>query len=153
MGFLGILATIPSTRWLRCVRAFTCRVKSSVENVHLSREQSTAIFRIFQEALTNVLRHAQATRVEVTIKETAGEFVLTISDNGRGLTARELSGSESLGLLGMRERAHLIGGKLPLKALKAWELLLPCECLSTIRQRFEARDAVEYSDRNSRQWN
>jgi signal transduction histidine kinase len=77
----------------------------------LSREQSTAVCRIFQEALTNVLRHAQATRVDITAKKEAGEFVLTISDNGRGITEDELSGVPSLGLLGMRERANLIGGK------------------------------------------
>jgi signal transduction histidine kinase len=115
-----------------------CRVKSSVENVHLSREQSTAIFRIFQEALTNVLRHAQATRVEITIKETAGEFVLTISDNGRGLAASELSGSESLGLLGMRERAHLIGGEINIKGTEGLGTVItvrvPIDHQTTIRR-------------------
>jgi PAS domain S-box-containing protein len=83
-----------------------------LESDDLTQEQSTAIFRIFQEALTNVLRHAQATRVDVTAKREAGEFVLTISDNGRGITENEQSGLPSLGLLGMRERANLIGGKI-----------------------------------------
>jgi signal transduction histidine kinase len=89
-----------------------CRFESSLEDVHLSREQSTAIFRIFQEALTNILRHAEATRVGITMKEEAGEFVLTISDNGKGITAQQQSGAETLGMLGMRERAHLIGGEV-----------------------------------------
>ena len=89
-----------------------CRWDCSLENLDLSREQSTAIFRIFQEALTNILRHAQATSVDIIMKAEAGEFVLAIIDNGRGITENEKSGSQSLGLLGMQERAHLIGGKI-----------------------------------------
>jgi PAS domain S-box-containing protein len=88
-----------------------CRCGCSLEHVELKQEHSTAVFRIFQEALTNILRHAQATEVDITMKEEDGELVLTISDNGRGITEKEKSG-QSLGLLGMRERAHLIGGKI-----------------------------------------
>ncbi|MEA2569087.1 MAG: hypothetical protein QOI24_1088 [Acidobacteriota bacterium] len=76
----------------------------------LNPEQATALFRIFQEALTNTLRHAQATRVEVTMEEDAGEYVLTVKDNGRGITEDEKGRQSSVGLLGMRERATLIGG-------------------------------------------
>jgi PAS domain S-box-containing protein len=89
-----------------------CRCDCSLENLDLSREQSTAVFRILQEALTNILRHAQATRVDITTKVEAGEFVLAIIDNGRGITENKKSGAQSLGLLGMQERAHLIGGKI-----------------------------------------
>jgi two-component system sensor histidine kinase UhpB len=84
----------------------------TLENVNLSREQSTAAFRICQEALTNILRHAQATRVKIQLKEQNGSFILTIGDNGRGITDDEKSGRRTLGLLGMRERAHLIGGRI-----------------------------------------
>ncbi|HXM36101.1 MAG TPA: ATP-binding protein, partial [Pyrinomonadaceae bacterium] len=84
----------------------------TMENLDLSRVQSTAAFRILQEALTNILRHAQATRVHIQMNEADGEFILTISDNGRGITDDEKSGQRTLGLLGMRERAHLIGGKV-----------------------------------------
>lgn len=76
----------------------------------LSSEQATALFRIFQEALTNTLRHAQATRVDVRMEEEAGEYVLTIKDNGVGITEDEKARQSSVGLLGMRERATLIGG-------------------------------------------
>jgi PAS domain S-box-containing protein len=89
-----------------------CRCDCFVENLDLSRVQSTAVFRILQEALTNVLRHAQATTVDITVEKEAGEFVLTIIDNGRGIKENEKSGVQSLGLLGMQERAHLIGGKI-----------------------------------------
>ena len=90
-----------------------CNVDCVLEKiVPLNREQSTAFFRIFQEALTNILRHAEATKVDVTIVDDGGEFVLTISDNGRGITEDEKSGRLSLGLLGMQERAHLLGGTI-----------------------------------------
>jgi signal transduction histidine kinase len=82
------------------------------ESVDLNGEQSTAVFRIFQEALTNILRHAQATTVKIQLHKENGAVVLTISDNGRGITDDEKSGQRTLGLLGIRERAHLIGGTI-----------------------------------------
>ena len=89
-----------------------CNYECSLEEVCLNRDQSTVVFRIFQEALTNILRHAQATRVEVVMEYTAGEFVLTIRDNGRGITEEEKTTHLSLGILGMQERAHLVGGRV-----------------------------------------
>jgi PAS domain S-box-containing protein len=82
------------------------------EDVDLSREQSTAVFRIFQEALTNVLRHAQAARVDIEMRQEEDRLVLTIRDDGRGITEEEKTGPHSLGLLGMRERTHLLGGEI-----------------------------------------
>jgi PAS domain S-box-containing protein len=83
----------------------------ALEDLDVDPEQSTAIFRIFQEALTNVLRHAKATVVEVVMREEDGGFVLMISDNGRGIAEHEKSGKQSLGIMGMRERALLIGAE------------------------------------------
>src|ERR1041385_6935282 len=82
--------------------------------VELTRDKSIAVFRIFQEALTNILRHAVATEVEITTRQTDSEFILTISDNGRGITEDEKSGAQSIGIIGMRERAHLVGGEIKL---------------------------------------
>jgi len=113
---LDDLGLIEAIEWQ--ARQFQDRTGINVEcdcpldDLNLSREQSTAVFRIFQEALTNILRHAQATKVNVQTKEEDGEFILTISDNGRGITDEEKSGQRTLGLMGMRERAHLIGGKI-----------------------------------------
>jgi len=87
-----------------------CRFDSNVEDVELDREQATTVFRIFQEAVTNILRHAQATKVIILIEEEEGEFVLEIRDNGRGISPADKLGIRSLGLLGMRERAHSVGG-------------------------------------------
>ncbi len=95
-----------------------CSCNRSIEILDLDREQSTAIFRIFQEALTNVLRHARATAVDVAMREEDGEFVLTISDNGRGITENQKSGTLSLGILGMRERAHLIGAEFEISGVE-----------------------------------
>lgn len=86
------------------------RYESSGAGLALDAAQSTAVFRIFQEALTNVLRHARATRVDVTVAEDTGSFRLVVADNGKGIADEERVGENSIGLLGMQERAHLIGG-------------------------------------------
>ena len=95
-----------------------CNCDFASDRVNLHQEQSTAVFRIFQEALTNILRHAQATRVNIQTIEDEGEFILTITDNGRGITEGEKSGQLTLGLLGMRERAHLIGGEVDITGIE-----------------------------------
>jgi PAS domain S-box-containing protein len=113
----GLVAAIDwAMRQFEARTGIVCRFYSAVEDVNLSREQSTAVFRIFQEALTNILRHAEATKVEIVIREEGDEFVLTISDNGKGITAQQQSGTETLGLLGMHERAHLIKGEVSIKS-------------------------------------
>lgn len=75
-------------------------------------EIATTFFRILQEALTNVIRHANATRVEVRLKEETGHLVLEIEDNGEGFSENNLHDEHSLGLLGMKERAYSFGGTL-----------------------------------------
>jgi signal transduction histidine kinase len=85
----------------------------------LDIERKTALFRIFQETLTNVARHAQATTVIVTLEksEAAGEagWVLQVQDDGRGLSPEAMAKSNSFGLLGIRERVNLLGGELSLE--------------------------------------
>lgn len=89
-----------------------CRCDFGASVSKLGQRQSTAAFRIFQEALTNVLRHAHATHVDVTTKEDGGSFLLAVSDNGCGITQEEKQRRGSLGILGMQERARLIGGQV-----------------------------------------
>jgi PAS domain S-box-containing protein len=89
-----------------------CSFTSSLENIILDKERSTVIFRIFQEALTNVVRHANATRINVSLKEEADNLILEVRDNGEGIKESEISNAKSLGLLGMRERAILLGGEI-----------------------------------------
>lgn len=76
-----------------------------------------AVFRIIQEALTNVARHARASKVEVNLTEGVSELILTVQDNGRGIT--KVQQSQSLGILGMRERALLFGGAVAIVGVKA----------------------------------
>gem|GEM_PF-1473939 len=78
----------------------------------LVAEVSTTLFRIFQECLTNIARHAHATKVEASLQLDAGWATLRVEDNGRGLTEAEIASPESLGLLGMKERAALQGGEI-----------------------------------------
>jgi signal transduction histidine kinase len=78
----------------------------------LSRDAATAVFRIAQEALTNVARHAAATDVEIDLQHTPASLTLQVLDNGSGIPAAALADVRSLGLLGMRERAELLGGEL-----------------------------------------
>jgi PAS domain S-box-containing protein len=75
----------------------------------------TAVFRICQETLTNVARHAGASQVTIRLQEEAGALVLTVADNGRGITDLGLANRTSLGLLGMRERARLLGGTVSIE--------------------------------------
>lgn len=89
-----------------------CQLDVSTEEVDLNREQITAVFRIFQEALTNILRHAQATKIQIRINRENNEFRLEVIDDGRGISEEQKTGVQSLGLIGMRERAHLVGGKI-----------------------------------------
>ena len=88
----------------------TCRVVAPA-NLAAGDDQSTALFRILQEALTNVSRHARAKAVEVRLSEHDQSILLEIEDDGRGIRAANPAGPGSLGLLGMQERARLVGGE------------------------------------------
>lgn len=92
-----------------------CRVHSTVKETIWNQDLNTTFFRIFQETLTNIIRHANATRVDVRFMETANQLVLEIRDNGRGISEAEINNTKSIGLLGMRERAALLGGEVRLR--------------------------------------
>ena len=77
----------------------------------VDRDRATALFRIVQESLTNVARHAAASRVEISFRQEGNNLRLTIRDNGRGIQDRELDNPRSVGLAGMRERAGLLNGR------------------------------------------
>jgi PAS domain S-box-containing protein len=91
----------------------------SMEKAALENGAATAVFRILQEALTNIQRHAQATKVLIAARQEGGEFILTIKDNGRGISDGDKSAPQSLGLRGRRERAHLVGGEFNIEGAKA----------------------------------
>jgi signal transduction histidine kinase len=87
-----------------------CDVHASVRDLDLAPDLNTAFFRIFQETLTNIIRHAGATQVTVHLKERDERIILEVKDNGRGISKDEISNTQSMGLLNMRERAGLLGG-------------------------------------------
>jgi signal transduction histidine kinase len=82
------------------------------DDIVIDRERATALFRILQETLTNVARHADATAVQVRLAKEDGSLILDVHDNGKGITEEERSAGRSLGILGMRERVLLLGGEL-----------------------------------------
>lgn len=89
-----------------------CNMLFGIEGETFNQESSTALFRILQEALTNIIRHASATEIEVSLIRKGAEIVLLIADNGRGLSEKESCSPQSFGLMGMRERALMCGGDL-----------------------------------------
>jgi len=82
------------------------------EQIHLTKEQSTAIFRIYQETLTNVARHADAKTVAVAVEVRDGNLTLMVADDGRGITEDQISRPDSYGIMGIRERVRALGGEV-----------------------------------------
>ena len=115
-GILDTLGLIPSIEWL--VRGFEkrsripCSLEMKVNKQKFGRDLSINFFRICQEALTNIVKHAEATAVSVEMVEQGEDLFMKISDNGKGMVTEKLENAFSLGFLGMHERARLIGGDL-----------------------------------------
>jgi len=89
-----------------------CQIVSDPEEIVLEQACSIAIFRIFQETLTNVARHADASEVKITLKKYSCNFEMVIHDNGKGITKQEICDPRSFGLTGMHERVHYLGGEI-----------------------------------------
>lgn len=89
-----------------------CKLDTELYDLHCNNDISTAVFRIFQEALTNIARHSAASRLVITIKVGGADLLMEMKDNGKGITEVEINNTKSLGLLGMKERANIFGGEL-----------------------------------------
>jgi signal transduction histidine kinase len=117
-GILDSLGLVAAMEWqaneFQQRSGIPCIVTTTVADTIWDQDITTVFFRIYQETLTNIIRHANATRVDVRLVEEAGNLVMTVSDNGRGISEEELASTRSLGLVGMRERAMLIGGEVTL---------------------------------------
>ncbi len=85
---------------------------SEPEDIVLDQTRSTALFRIFQETCTNIVRHADATRAEIFLKATPLEVELRVTDNGKGITGKQISNPRSFGLMGIKERSLSLGGEV-----------------------------------------
>lgn len=118
-GILDSLGLVAALEWqaseFQTRTGIACNVTTTVNETLWDQDFSTAFFRIFQEGLTNIIRHANATRVEVRLGVEGGRLVLTVADNGRGISEDEIANTRSIGLIGMRERAALVGGDIRLE--------------------------------------
>jgi signal transduction histidine kinase len=95
-----------------------CEVSVEPEDLRLNGELSIALFRIFQESLTNIARHSKATHVDISLIHEDGKVELTIRDNGKGIDRNRISDQSSFGLMGIRERAAHFGGTVKIRGLE-----------------------------------
>ncbi|PYI82234.1 MAG: hypothetical protein DME26_18370 [Verrucomicrobia bacterium] len=95
-----------------------CELALPGQPLNLKENQSTALFRILQECLTNVGRHARTTKVQVLLNTDGRDLCLEVTDNGRGIEQGAIAQPRSLGLVGMRERALALGGKVRFEGVK-----------------------------------
>jgi signal transduction histidine kinase len=89
---------------------------ATASDLELADPQATSLFRILQESLTNVAKHARATQVEVTLEKSAREVTLTVHDNGAGFSPGEPRKPAAYGILGLHERAALLGGEVRIES-------------------------------------
>jgi signal transduction histidine kinase len=110
---LGLAAAVEwQVQEFRLRTSIPCRLHSSLKSQRVPRDVATAAFRIFQETLTNVARHAKASAVFVKLGASGGHLLLEVSDDGRGIPPEALRSHRSVGLVGMRERALGLGGQV-----------------------------------------
>ncbi len=95
-----------------------CDVFFQPDDIVLDQTRSTAIFRIFQETLTNIARHANATKVKIILNENPAEVELTVCDNGKGIIEQEISDPKSFGIMGIKERVLSLGGVVEINGLE-----------------------------------
>jgi PAS domain S-box-containing protein len=119
-GILDDLGLVAAIEWagedFQARTGTTCGLDLPQEVIAVDPEQATAIFRIFQETMTNVARHAHASKVEVRLAREDGDLTLEVHDDGKGMPEDKLMNIESLGILGMRGRAMLLGGELTISS-------------------------------------
>ncbi len=123
-SLLDDLGLIPALRWYAGSKLEPLGVRLTFDftelSLGLSPEQETGLFRVFQEAINNVVQHARARSVSVSLTRTPGAVEVTVADDGQGFDPNEpfdlRAGTRGLGLLGMRERLSLMGGELQVDA-------------------------------------
>jgi signal transduction histidine kinase len=120
-GVLDDLGLVAAVEWqaqdFESRTGTTCMVHTDGADGAIGRDASTAVFRAFQEALTNVTRHAQAHQVHVRVAVAHDQLTLEVRDDGVGISLEAAGSPKSLGLLGMRERARRLGGSVVVRAI------------------------------------
>jgi two-component system sensor histidine kinase UhpB len=114
-GILDDLGLVPAIEWqlsdFQRRTGIICEFRKA-RSLVIDKDYSSVLFRVFQESLTNIVRHSEAEKVEITLRKTKGELVLAICDDGKGIRESEVSSAASLGILGMRERVRPFDGRL-----------------------------------------
>jgi two-component system sensor histidine kinase UhpB len=109
----GVVAAIEwQVREFRKRMDIACTFVCARDDIVLDQEYSTVLFRIFQETLTNIAKHANASRVDISLEDNGDEILLTVLDDGRGIGLDDLHRTGSYGIRGMRERAGFLGGTI-----------------------------------------
>jgi len=136
---LDDLGLVAGADWL--ARNFTnrtgvpCELVIGQGNLDLQDPHATTIFRVLQESLTNIAKHSQATQVEVILEREGGEVVLTVHDNGQGFSTADPARPGSFGLVGLRERAALLNGRVTIDSAPGHgariEMRLPAGAVET----------------------
>lgn len=120
-GILDELGLIPAIEWqaqeFEKRTGIKCDYSLPKETIDLNPEHSTALFRITQEALTNAARHSFAERVSIYLKKENSKLILEVTDNGKGIRESQVNNPNSLGLLGIKERAMVFGGKVSINGV------------------------------------
>jgi signal transduction histidine kinase len=115
-GILDDAGLVAAIEWqldrFRERSSIDCGLEASADDSVLDRPRATALFRVFQELLTNVARHAGATQVRVAFECDSNVCSLSVSDDGRGITGEQASSTASLGIIGVRERLRPLGGDI-----------------------------------------
>ena len=110
---------IPAIEWqaqeFQNVTGIKCSFTLPGGELDLEEDKSTAIFRIFQEALTNIARHSKAKLISISIQKNAENLILKIKDNGVGIAQEQTKDFKSLGIIGMKERALILGGEVTIE--------------------------------------
>jgi len=121
-GLLDDLGLVAAIEWqadeFQNRTGIKCNLKVKSEDIVFEQDMATALFRIFQEALTNVTRHARASLVRIHLRKDKGNIVLQVIDNGIGITEKQISNPQSLGLIGIKERVHPFNGNVLIQGKK-----------------------------------
>ncbi|MFO7829891.1 MAG: PAS domain S-box protein [Bacteroidales bacterium] len=121
-GLIDNLGLIPAIEWyvndFQKQTGVLCNFKYNKENIVVNKDLAINIFRIIQESLTNVLKHANAKKVDIMVSEKNRKIMLKIKDDGKGIKPENMNKTNSFGILGMQERTELFNGKIDIYSEK-----------------------------------
>ncbi len=121
-GILDTLGLMYSIEWLgkefERKNNIACKIELDMQEQDVRKDISICFFRICQEALTNISKHAACSQVKITLQQNENELLMEIVDNGKGIQNEVVENTFSMGMLGMRERATNIGSDLVVKSKK-----------------------------------